>query len=77
MSVIIGATSNVGQHVVYGFEAVFLIWPFFTAEAAPPLLDVATKHARRIVYLSSGDVGDDLEQQTDTNTARIPAKVGA
>ncbi len=77
MSVIIGATSNVGQHVVYGFETVFLIWPFFTAEAAPPLLDRVTKHARRIVYLSSGDVGDDLEQRTDTITARIPAKLGA
>jgi hypothetical protein len=77
MSVIIGATSNVGQNVVYGFEAVFLIWPFFTAEATPPLLDVARKHARRIVYLSSGDVGDDFEQLTDTLTARITAKLGA
>ena len=77
MSLIIGATSNVGQHVVYGFEAVFLIWPFFTAGATLPLLDVATKHARRIVYLSSGDVGDDFEQLTDTLTARITAKLGA
>ena len=77
MSVIIGATSNVGQHVVYGFEAVFLICPFFTAEAVPPFLDMVTKHARRIVYLSSGDVGDDLEQRTDTITARITAKLGA
>jgi hypothetical protein len=62
---------------VYGFEAVFLICPFFTAEAVPPFLDMVTKHARRIVYLSSGDVGDDLEQRTDTITARIPAKLGA
>ena len=76
MSLIIGATSNVSQHVVYGFKAVFLIWPFFTAEATPPLLDVVTKHARRIVYLSSGDVDDDLEQRTDTITARIAAKLG-
>ena len=75
MSLIIGATSNVGQHVVYGFEAVFLIWPFFTAETASPLLDVVTKHARRIVYLSSGDV-DDLGERTDTITAPILAKLG-
>ena len=77
MSLIIGATSNVGQNVVYGFEAVFLICPFFTAEAVPPFLDMVTKHARRILYLSSGDMGDDLEQRTDTITARIPAKLGA
>jgi hypothetical protein len=77
MNLIIGAASNVGQHVVYGFETVFLIWPFFTTEAAPPFLDAVTKHARRIVYLSSGDVGDDLEQETNTITARIPAKLGA
>ena len=77
MSLIIGATSNIGQHVVYEFEAVFPICPFFTAEAGPPFLDMVTRHARRIVYLSSGDMGDDLEHRTDTITARIPAKLGA
>lgn len=60
-----------------GVEAVFLVWPFFTAEAAPALLDAVTKHARRIVYLSSGGVGDALEQQTDTATAWIAAKRAA
>jgi uncharacterized protein YbjT (DUF2867 family) len=52
-------------------EAVFLIWFFFMAEAALAFLDAVTKHARRVVYLSPEDVGDDLEQQTDTITARI------
>ena len=54
-----------------------LIWPFFTAEVAPAFLDAVTKHARRIVYLSSEGVGDDLEQQTDTITARIAEKLAA
>jgi uncharacterized protein YbjT (DUF2867 family) len=48
-----------------GVEAVFLVWPFGTAEAAPAVLDAVTKHARRIVYLSSMGIRDDLEQQAD------------
>ena len=48
-----------------GVEAVFLVWPFLTAEAAPPVLDAVTKHARRVVYLSSMGVRDDLERQAD------------
>ena len=54
-----------------------LVWPFFTAEVAPAFLDAVAKHARRIVYLSSESVGDDLEQQTDTITARIAEKLAA
>ncbi|MGI9049704.1 MAG: NAD(P)H-binding protein [Rubrobacteraceae bacterium] len=46
-----------------GVEALFLVWPFLTAEAAPSVLDVIGKHARRIVYLSSMGVRDDLERQ--------------
>ncbi len=52
-----------------GVEAVFLVWPFVTADFAPAVLDAVTKHARRIVYLSSLSVRDDLEQQTDPITA--------
>jgi uncharacterized protein YbjT (DUF2867 family) len=48
-----------------GVAAVFLVWPFLTADLAPAVLDVVTKHAHRIVYLSSAGVRDDLEQQTD------------
>lgn len=48
-----------------GVEALFLVWPFLTAEAAPSVLDVIGKHARRIVYLSSMGVRDDLERQAD------------
>jgi uncharacterized protein YbjT (DUF2867 family) len=53
------------------------VWPFFTAEVAPAFLDAVAKHARRIVYLSSESVGDDLEQQTDTITAWIAEKLAA
>ncbi len=48
-----------------GVEAVFLVWPFMTAEAAPAVLDAIAKHGRRIVYLSSLGVRDDLEKQAD------------
>jgi hypothetical protein len=34
-------------------------------------LDTVATHVRRLVYLSSESVGDDLEQQADTSTARI------
>ena len=48
-----------------GVEAVFLVWPFLTADGVPAVLEAVTRHARRIVDLSSLDVRDDLEQQTD------------
>lgn len=48
-----------------GVDAVFLVWPFFTAEAAPAVLNVVAKHARRIVLLSSMGVRDDVEAQAD------------
>ncbi len=50
---------------LYGVDAVFLVWPFLTAEAAPAVLDVVRKHAHRIVYLSSMGVRDDHGQKTD------------
>ncbi len=52
-----------------GVDAVFLVWPGLTADLAPAALDAVTKHARRIVFLSSLTVRDDLEQQTDPITA--------
>ena len=60
-----------------GVGTVSLVWPFLTAEATLAFLDVVTKCARRIVYLSSESVGDALEQQTDTITGRIAAKLAA
>jgi uncharacterized protein YbjT (DUF2867 family) len=54
-----------------GAEPVFVVRPIFTAEAVPAFLDTVATHVRRIVYLSSESVGDDLEQQANTSTARI------
>ncbi|MFJ4773064.1 SDR family oxidoreductase [Streptomyces uncialis] len=48
-----------------GVSAVFLIWPFLTTEGAPGVLEVAARHVRRIVHLSSSGVDDDAERQTD------------
>lgn len=48
-----------------GVEAVFLLWPLFTTEALPDVLDVVGRHARRVVYLSSMGIRDDLERQAD------------
>lgn len=48
-----------------GVDAVFLVWPFFTADDAPAVLDVVTRHARRIVLLSSMGVRDDVAAQAD------------
>lgn len=47
-----------------GAEAVFLLWPFATAEGMPAVLDVVATHARRVVYLSSAAVRD-YEQQVE------------
>ncbi|MFG1707824.1 NmrA family NAD(P)-binding protein [Nonomuraea sp. M3C6] len=44
-----------------GVESVFLLWPFFTAEGAGPVVDAIGKHARRVVYLSAFSVSDDRE----------------
>jgi uncharacterized protein YbjT (DUF2867 family) len=36
-----------------GVDAVFLVWPFTTAEGAPAVLDAIERETRRLVYLSS------------------------
>ncbi|MCQ4084624.1 NAD(P)H-binding protein [Streptomyces sp. RB6PN25] len=46
-------------------DAVFLVWPFLTAEAAPPVIDAIGEHARSIVYLSSLGVRDGTARQAD------------
>lgn len=47
-----------------GVEAVFLVWRSLTDDAAP-FLNAVAKRARRIVFLSSAAVRDDVEQQTN------------
>lgn len=36
-----------------GVEAVFLLWPFASAEGAKPVVDAIAKHASRAVYVSA------------------------
>lgn len=52
-----------------GVEAVFLVWPGLPVDLASAVLDAVSKRARRIVYLSSLSVRDDLAQQADPITA--------
>ncbi len=52
------------EAALHGVDVVFLLWP--TADdSATAALDKITKHARRVVYLSSAGVRDDLERQAD------------
>jgi uncharacterized protein YbjT (DUF2867 family) len=54
-----------------GAEAVFLVWPFLTADSAAAVLDAITRHARRMVYLSSLGVRDDQKRhRSDQPVAR-------
>jgi uncharacterized protein YbjT (DUF2867 family) len=52
-----------------GVEAVFLVWPGLPTNFAPAVLDALKKHARRVVYLSSMSVREDLAGQADPITA--------
>ena len=38
-------------------DAAFLVWPFFGAEGADPVVDLLAAHARRLVYLSAEAAG--------------------
>ncbi|MGI5466206.1 NAD(P)H-binding protein [Streptomyces sp. CA-132043] len=53
------------EAAVAGADAVFLMWPFHSAEPADAVVDTIKCHARRVVFLSSGAVQDGLaaEQQ--------------
>jgi uncharacterized protein YbjT (DUF2867 family) len=46
-----------------GVHAVFLVWPMGDADGAQPVIEAIARHARRIVYLSTAAVRDDMEQQ--------------
>lgn len=46
-----------------GVDAVFLVWPFLTADGAADVLDVIRAHARRVVYLSAAGVDPDRDDQ--------------
>jgi len=45
-------------------DAVFLLWPFLTADPTAGLLAVIERHAQRVVYLSASGVDVDAEHQS-------------
>ena len=51
-----------------GVQAVFLVWPGLTVQTDPAVFEVIATHARRIVFLSTLSVRDDVDQQTDPVT---------
>ncbi|MFI6515241.1 NAD(P)H-binding protein [Spirillospora sp. NPDC050679] len=46
-------------------DAVFLVWPFLTADGAESVLEAIAQRPRRLVYLSSAGVVDGARQQGD------------
>jgi uncharacterized protein YbjT (DUF2867 family) len=36
-----------------GIDSVFLLWPFLSADGAPPVVEAIARHARHVVYLSA------------------------
>lgn len=48
-----------------GMDAVFLVWPFLSADGAPAVLAAIARAARRLVYLSSSRVDEDAGRQAD------------
>lgn len=46
-----------------GVDAVYLTWPKLPADNAIPVVEVIAERARRLVFLSSAAVSDDLEEQ--------------
>jgi uncharacterized protein YbjT (DUF2867 family) len=47
------------QHALTGVDAVFLLWPFLSADGAPAVVEAVAGHARRVVYVSAMSVRDD------------------
>ncbi len=60
--------------VVKGAEAAFLLWRLPNADTAPAVVERLAKHTRRIVFLSSSAIRDDVETQTNV-VAKVHADV--
>src|SRR5690349_9273625 len=59
---------------VQGVGKAFLLWRLPGADTAPAVIDCLAKYARRIVFLSSSAIRDDMEEQTGV-VARVHADV--
>jgi uncharacterized protein YbjT (DUF2867 family) len=47
------------ERAAAGVDAAFLLWPFFSAEGAQPVVAALTEQVSRVVYLSAMNVRDD------------------
>lgn len=59
-----------------GVDTVFLLWPLFTVETAPAVVELIAKHARRLVYLSAMPVRDDVAPMFHAEMERLIAQSG-
>jgi uncharacterized protein YbjT (DUF2867 family) len=59
---------------VKGAGAVFLLWRLPTTDTAPAVVERLAKHTRRIVFLSSSAIRDDIEEQTNV-VAKVHADI--
>ena len=60
--------------VLKGAEAAFLLWGLPTTDTAPAVVQRLAKHMRRIVFLSSSAIRDDVEEQTNV-VAKVHADI--
>lgn len=54
-----------------GVDAVFLVWPFPTADLAQPVVDALAERTGRIVYLSSSGVADGATDPINRSHAEL------
>lgn len=65
VEVVRGELPGLDESVLDGVGPVFLVWPFTTADDAPPVIDLIARHASRVVFLSARGVPDDEEPRPD------------
>lgn len=61
VEVVRGELPDLDESVLDGVGPVFLVWPFTTADDAPPVIDLIARHASRVVFLSARGAPDDDE----------------
>ena len=58
-----------------GVDAVFLLWPFLSADGAPAVVDVIAEHARRVVYVSALSVRDGVSPEENGVWGQVEAAI--
>jgi uncharacterized protein YbjT (DUF2867 family) len=68
------AAPELDESVLKDISAAFLVWALPATNSFPYVLDLLAKHARRIVFLSSSAIRDDLAEQPNL-IARAHAEI--